>query len=251
MPAVLPPAAGFRNIPPVIPETAMILAAGLGRRMRALTAERPKPLLPLAGRPLIDHALDRLQAAGVRRVVVNLHWKGEALRAHLAGRAAPEILFSDESDALLDTGGGVARALPLLGDAPFLVVNGDSFWLNGAQDALHRLAGRFAEASAEALLLMHPTVRAIGYWGSGDYHMLADGRLRRRREKEVAPFVFTGVQILSPSLFRQAPTGAFSLNLLYDRAQEAGRLQGLRHDGEWMSLNEPEALAAAEEALAA
>jgi MurNAc alpha-1-phosphate uridylyltransferase len=229
----------------------MILAAGLGQRMRTLTADRPKPLLTLAGRPLIDHALDRLEAAGVRRVVVNLHWKGDMLRAHLAGRRSPEILFSDEGDALLDTGGGVARALPLLGEAPFFVVNGDAFWLNGAQDALKRLAARFALAQADALLLMHPTVRAIGYWGLGDYHMLADGRLRRRRATEVAPFVFTGVQILSLSLLRGAPAGAFSLNRLYDRAQEADRLHGLRHDGEWMSLNEPEALSAAEEALAA
>ncbi len=229
----------------------MILAAGLGQRMRTLTADRPKPLLPLAGRPLIDHALDRLEAAGVRRAVVNLHWKGEILRSHLARRRSPTIVFSDESDALLDTGGGVARALSLLGGSPFFVVNGDAFWLNGAQDALRRLAARFERASAEAMLLLHPTVRAIGYWGAGDYHMLADGRLRRRRETEVAPFVFTGVQILSPSLFRGAPEGAFSLNRLYDRAQEAERLQGLRHDGEWMSLNDPEALAAAEEALAA
>lgn len=229
----------------------MILAAGLGQRMRTLTANRPKPLLPLAGRPLIDHALDRLDAAGVRRAVVNLHWKGEMLRTHLAARRSPEIVFSDESDALLDTGGGVARALPLLGGSPFFVVNGDAFWLNGAQDALGRLAERFDRAPAEAMLLLHPTVRAIGYWGAGDYHMLADGRLRRRRESEVAPFVFTGLQILSPSLFRSAPEGAFSLNRLYDRAQEAERLHGLRHDGEWMSLNEPEALAAAEEALAA
>ena len=229
----------------------MILAAGLGLRMRPLTEARPKPLLEVGGRPLIDHALDRLEAAGVRRVVVNLHWKGDMLRAHLAGRRAPAIAFSDESDALLDTGGGVARALPLLGPSPFYVVNGDAFWLNGAQDALQRLAARFGEAGADALLLLHPTVRAIGYSGAGDYHMTADGRLRRRREKEVAPFVFTGVQILSPALLREAPAGAFSLNRLYDRAQAAERLAGLRHDGEWMSLNEPEALAAAEEALAA
>lgn len=229
----------------------MILAAGLGRRMRPLTDSRPKPLIEVRGRALIDYALDRLQAAGVRRVVVNLHWKGDLLRAHLANRRGLDILFSDESEALLETGGGVAQALPLLGDAPFYVVNADVLWLNGAKDALHRLAAAFSADSTDALLLLHPTVRAIGYCGPGDYHMLPDGRLRRRREGEVAPFVFTGVQILSPALFREAPEGAFSLNLLYDRAQQAGRLFGLRHDGEWMGLNDPEALAAAEEALAA
>src|SRR5690606_10130703 len=154
--------------PAVIPDTAMILAAGLGLRMRPLTDDRPKPLVEIAGRPLIDHALDRLAAVGVRRVVVNLHWKGEMLRAHLAARRAPEILFSDESDRLLETGGGVKRALPQLGAAPFYVVNGDAFWLDGAQDALGRLARRFAEASTDALLLLHPTVGAIGYTGAGD-----------------------------------------------------------------------------------
>ena len=219
--------------------------------MRPLTDSRPKPLIEVRGRALIDYALDRLQAAGVRRVVVNLHWKGDLLRAHLANRRGLDILFSDESEALLETGGGVAQALPLLGDAPFYVVNADVLWLNGAKDALHRLAAAFSADSTDALLLLHPTVRAIGYCGPGDYHMLPDGRLRRRREGEVAPFVFTGVQILSPALFREAPEGAFSLNLLYDRAQQAGRLFGLRHDGEWMGLNDPEALAAAEEALAA
>lgn len=229
----------------------MILAAGLGRRMRPYTDSRPKPLIEVGGGALIDHALDRLQAAGVRRVVVNLHWKADMLRAHLSARRAPEILFSDESDALLETGGGVARALPLLGAAPFYVVNADVLWLNGAKDALHRLAAAYRAVSADALLLLHPTVRAIGYAGPGDYHMLPDGRSRRRGEGEVAPFVFTGVQILSPALFRGAPQGAFSLNLLYDRAQQVGRLFGLRHDGEWMGVNDPEALAAAEKALAA
>lgn len=232
------------------PKTAMILAAGRGARMGALTDERPKPLLEVGGRAIIDHAVERLAAAGVERLVVNLHHKGEMIRVHLSRRTGPEIRFSEEFDALLDTGGGIARALPLLGDKPFFSVNGDVIWLDAGTDSLARLAARFDPAQMDALLLLQPCVDAVGYRGRGDFLMDRAGRLVRRPESGAAPFVFTGVQLLAPALFAACPDGAFSLNRLYDRAIEAGRLYGLRHEGLWMELNTPDGLAAAEAALA-
>ncbi|HZD25431.1 MAG TPA: nucleotidyltransferase family protein [Alphaproteobacteria bacterium] len=232
------------------PETAMILAAGRGTRMGPLTQDRPKPLLSLGGRALVDYVIDRLLAAGVRRIVVNLHHHADLLQAHLQRRDDVELLFSDERNALLDTGGGLARALPLLGAAPFFAVNGDAVWFDAAAPALGRLAARFDPGAMDGLLLLMPSVRATGYRGRGDFEMGADGRLIRRQERAVTPFVYTGVQLLSPTLFDGHPAGAFSLNLLYDQAIEQGRLFGLRHEGDWMELNTPEGLAAAEAALA-
>lgn len=219
--------------------------------MGELTNRRPKPLLEVGGRAIIDHAVARLTAAGIDRLVVNLHHKGEMIRQHLSGHGGPEIVFSDEFDALLETGGGIARALPLLGDAPFFAVNGDVIWLDAGEDSLARLAARFDPAAMDALLLLQPCVDAVGYGGRGDFLMDPAGRLTRRAEDGVAPFVFTGVQLLSPALFAGCPDGAFSLNLLYNRAIEAGRLYGLRHEGLWMELNTPDGIAAAEAALAA
>ena len=239
----------------------MILAAGLGRRMGTLTAGRPKPLLRVGGRAIIDWALDRLCAVGVEHVVINLHHEADLLRQHLLQRtdlAADltgtlkgelKIEFSDESSALLETGGGVAKALPMLGERPFFVVNGDVLWFDDIGNSLDGLAARFSPETMDALLLMHPTVGAIGYNGVGDYTMLPDGQLSRRPEAQVAPFIHMGVQILKPGLFKDSPTGAFSLNYIYDRAAEQNRLFGLRHEGEWMELNRPEGLAAAEQAL--
>lgn len=228
-----------------VPRRAMVLAAGLGQRMRPLTDNKPKPLLEVAGKPLIDHLLDRLAAAGVAECVVNLHYLAPMMRRHLAERQTPRIELSPE-ETLLDSGGGVAKALPRLGDAPFLVTNADMLWLDGPRPMLHRLAALWRPEEMDALLLLHPTVAAHGYDGAGDYFLAPDGTARRRRGERVAPFVFTGVQILSPRLFRDLPEGPFSLRLLYDRAEEAGRLYAMRHDGEWFHVGTPEALSATE-----
>lgn len=234
-----------------IPDSAMVLAAGLGLRLRPLTQDRPKALVEVAGRALIDHALDRLAAAGCARAVVNLHYRGRQLRRHIegAGRSRPEVIFSDESGGLLDTGGGIRAALPLLGPAPFLAINCDSLWADGPRPALARLAEAWDAKTMDAFLLLAPTPAAIGYDGPGDFTMAPDGRLARRREQTVAPFVFTGVQMLDPRLFDGAPAEAFSLNRLYDRALAAGRLFGCVHDGAWMHVGTPQARVLAERCL--
>lgn len=232
-----------------LPETAMVLAAGHGKRMRPLTDATPKPLLEVSGRPLLDHILDHLRRAGIGRIVVNLHHLGEAIERHLAGVEEPEILLSWERAQLLETGGGVKAALPQLGAEPFFVVNGDVVWLDGVVPALRRLAAVWDPERMDGLLLLHPTITAHGYDGEGDFMMDPQGRLRRRDEREVAAFLFAGVQILHPRLFKGAPEGAFSLNRLYDQAIEAERLYGLRHDGEWFHVGTPEALRLADELL--
>jgi MurNAc alpha-1-phosphate uridylyltransferase len=229
-----------------VPNTAMVLAAGLGRRMRPLTDTLPKPLVPVAGRTLIDRVLDRLQEAGVPRVVVNLHYFRETLEKHLHARQAPSLDLSPEND-LLETGGGVRLALPKLGAAPFFVANADVLWLDGATPALRRLARAWNDGEMDALLLLQSATTAIGYEGFGDYFCDPAGRLRRRRRNtEIAPFIFAGVQILHPRLFKDAPAGPFSLNVLYDKAEEAGRLWGMRHDGLWFHVGTPEGLAETE-----
>jgi MurNAc alpha-1-phosphate uridylyltransferase len=229
------------------PETAMVLAAGLGTRMRPLTDERPKPLIMVGGRALIDHVLDRLVAAGVRRAVVNLHYKGEMIERHLAGRRDIAIAFSREP-ALLDTGGGVANALPLLGEY-FYVVNSDVLWLDTKLSALARLARAFDPARHDAVLLLARTTRAIGYVGLGDFMLDPSAMLRRRGEREVAPHLFAGIQILQRGLFDGAPMGAFSMNPLWDKAIAADRIRGLVHDGEWFHVGSPEGLALTEARL--
>ena len=230
-------------------DTAMVLAAGLGTRMRDLTLERPKPLIEVCGTPLIDGVLDRLNAAGVAKAVVNIHHHANKLREHLAPRREPEITISDETDELLDTGGGVARALDCFDHSPFFVINADVLWLDGPSNTLSRLAQRWLDGEMDALLLMSFTVDAIGYEGLGDFMMSDDGRLSRREEQCVSPFVFSGVQILHPRLFDAAPNGVFSLNRLYDKAESEGRLFGLIHEGAWMHVGTPEGVAAAEDAL--
>ncbi len=228
--------------------SAMVLSAGLGLRMRPLTDSRPKPLVALQGRALLDHALDRLRAAGVARLVVNTHYKAEMIERHLAGQ--PDVRLSYEPDRL-ETGGGVSRALPLLGADPFYVVNSDAVWRDGAQPALGRLGAAWDSTTMDALLLLQPTGRAVGYAGAGDYDCAADGRILRRQEGVPADYVFAGVQVLHPRLFADAPEGAFSLNVLFDRAQAEGRLHGLPHDGEWYHVGTPEDLIRAEQAMAA
>lgn len=223
------------------PHTAMILAAGLGLRMRPITDVTPKPLIEVAGRTMLDQSIDHMRNAGVTRIVVNYHWKGEQIRRHLAGQ--PDIVFSDESDHLLETGGGVARALPLLGADPFYVANADIVWFNGYLPALDRLAAAWDDERMDALLLMQRTPSAHGYDGLGDFFLDPLGRARRRKSREVAPYLFAGVQILHPRLVADVPVGAFSLNLLYDRALAEGRLWGVVHDGEWFHVGTPDSLA--------
>jgi MurNAc alpha-1-phosphate uridylyltransferase len=229
----------------------MVLAAGFGTRMRPLTDRMPKPLVPVAGRPLLDHVLDKLAEAGVADAVVNVHYLPDQIIDHTATRAKPRITISDERDAVLGTGGGVVKALPHLGDAPFFHLNADTLWIDGAQPNLTRLADAFDPARMDILLLMAPTADSIGYSGSGDYAMLPDGTLRRRKEREVVPFVYAGVAILSPAIFAGAPSGEFALTKLVDRAGEQGRLVGLRLDGLWMHVGTPDAVQAAEQAFLA
>jgi MurNAc alpha-1-phosphate uridylyltransferase len=233
------------------PRRAMVLAAGIGTRMRPLTDDRPKALVKVGGKALIDHVLDRLVAAGIETAVVNIHHFADQIERHLAGRRAPKIVLSDERGALLDTGGGVVKALPLLGRAPFFSINADTIWLDGVKPNLARLAESFDAARMDALLLLAPASSSIGYAGRGDFAMAPDGRLSRRRERDVVPFVYAGVAILSPALFAGAPPGAFSLNLVFDRAIETGRLHGLRMEGLWMHVGTPEAVAVAEAAILA
>jgi MurNAc alpha-1-phosphate uridylyltransferase len=235
----------------VKPTRAMVLAAGLGVRMRPLTDRMPKPLVQVAGRALLDHVLDKLDDAGVSEAVVNVHYLPDQIIDHVAERTRPRVIISDERDAVLGTGGGVVKALPLLGDAAFFHVNSDTMWIDGVRPNLIRLAETFDPARMDILLLMAPTASSIGYSGCGDYAMTADGALRKRREHQVVPFVYAGAAILSPSLFKDAPAGEFSLTRMFDRANEQERLFGLRLDGVWMHVGTPEAVRAAEHAFLA
>lgn len=228
------------------PKKAMVLAAGLGRRMLPLTETRPKPLVELAGKPLIDHVLDRLAEAGIEEVVVNVHYMADQLERHLEGRTSPRIHISDERKQLLDTGGGVAQALSKLGDEPFLICNSDSLSSGGVSNSLARLCHMWDGARMDSLMLLATAANSLGYDGAGDFSMSPDGLLTRRAERQVAPFVFTGFSIAHPRMFKDCPKGAFSLNVLWDRAIESGRLHGLRQDGVWMHIGSPGALAAAE-----
>jgi MurNAc alpha-1-phosphate uridylyltransferase len=231
------------------PTTAMVLAAGLGKRMRPLTDAVPKPLVRLGGRPLIDHVLDRLARAGIERAVVNVHYMADALERHLADRTKPQITISDERDALLDTGGGLRRALALLGPQPFLTHNSDSVWLEGPHANIETLIETWDPDRMDSLLLLAASTRSLGYDGRGDFAMATDGRLARRARGSVAPFVFAGVSITDPRLFEGAREEAFSLNVLWNEAIARGRLYGVRLDGFWMHVGTPEALAEAESAL--
>lgn len=231
------------------PRRAMVLAAGFGTRMRPLTDTRPKPLVEVAGRPLIDHVLDRLAAAGVDRVVVNIHHFAELMEAHLKRRARPRIVLSDERGLLLGTGGGVVRALPQLGSAPFFHINSDTIWIDGARPNLTRLAEAFDPARMDALLLLAPAAGSIGYAGRGDFVMAPDGTLSPRGERDSAPFVYAGAAIFAPVLFKDAPRGEFPLTDLFRRAADAGRLHGLNLEGLWMHVGTPDAIPPAEAAI--
>lgn len=229
--------------------TAFVPAAGLGTRMRPLTDTMPKPLVTLAGKPLIDHVLDRLAAAGITRAVVNVHHHADLLEAHLKKRSAPRIIVSDERDALLDTGGGVQHALPLLGAAPFVIHNSDSVWIEGVGCNLTRLLAGWDGRKMDSLMLVTAAGGSLGYDGPGDFDMDPNGLLSRRAESRIAPFAFTGVSIAHPRMFAGEAPGRFSLNRLWDKAIAKGRLFGIRLEGLWMHVGTPEAVTDAEQRL--
>ncbi|MCW3477239.1 nucleotidyltransferase family protein [Limobrevibacterium gyesilva] len=230
---------------------AMLLAAGLGTRMRPLTDATAKPLLPLGGRALLDHALDRLREAGVDTVVVNAHWQADRVAAHLAERGHGPRTILQREDALLDTGGSVRAALDLLGPDPFFVVNGDSFWLDGPTPALSLLRQLWNAGSMDGLLLVHRSFQVRAEIGTGDFALDPMGLLRRPAEHEIVPYVYAGIQIVGPALFADAPAGKFSMNRLWDRAIARGRLRGVVHDGLWFHLSTPPDLVDAEARLIA
>ena len=231
------------EVPGEVPATAMIMAAGLGKRMRPLTATRPKPLIEVGGKALLDHVLDKLRTAGVRKVVVNVHYLADSLEAHLSTRShGLEVAISDERDLLLETGGGLVRAEPLIDCDPFLSLNSDNLWVDGPADTLRLLASQWDGTKMDALLLLVPLASARNHKGIGDFHMDRSGRIRRRDKSHVAPFVFTGIQMLSKRLLRDAPAGPFSTNVLWNRAIEEGRCFGAVHHGLWFDVGNPEAI---------
>lgn len=234
-----------------VPKTAMVMAAGLGKRMRPLTATRPKPLVEVAGAPLIDHVLARLKQAGVQRVVVNVHYLADALEAHLRRHQhGLDVAISDEREALLETGGGLVKALPLIDSDPFVQVNSDNYWVDGPVDSLELLANRWDDAKMDALLLLVPQARANCHGGRGDFHMEAGGRIARRRVGRIAPFVWTGIQLLAKRLIVDPPSLAFSTNVFWDRAIAVGRAYGVAHQGLWFDVGTPPAVARTEAMLA-
>jgi MurNAc alpha-1-phosphate uridylyltransferase len=230
--------------------TAMVLCAGFGTRMASANNALPKPLVPLRGKALIDHVLDRHAEAGIERAVVNVHHKADLIEAHLKARRTLAIEISDERERLLDTGGGVKRALPRLGARPFLIHNADSVWIEGVGSNLGRLIEAWDDARMDCLLLLALASQSLGCHGRGDFAFEADGRIRRRIEQEIVPFAFAGVSVAHPRLFDGSPEGAFSLNLVWDRAIAAGRAFGLRMEGIWMHVGSADALAQAERQLA-
>lgn len=238
------------EVPAEVPKTAMIMAAGLGKRMRPLTATRPKPLIEVSGKALLDHVLEKLRTAGVEKVVVNVHYLADALEAHLTSRPhGLDVVISDERDLLMETGGGLVKAAPLIDCDPFLALNSDNLWIDGPADTLKLLASHWDDSKMDALLLLVPLARALNHQGMGDFHMDRAGRLRRRERSHVAPFVFTGIQIVSKRLLRDAPSGPFSTNLLWDRAIEEGRCFGAVHQGLWFDVGTPECIQLTETAL--
>lgn len=233
------------------PHTAIVLAAGLGTRMLPITATMPKPLVKVAGQSLIDFALDKLHEAGIGKVIVNVHHFADMLEDHLRSRTVPQIVISDEREALLETGGGVKKALPLLGTDPFITFNSDSMWIEGESPNLKRLVAAWEPERMDILMLVAPLSTSVGYEGKGDFHRDPDGRLRRRGSDPGADFVYAGVAIVKPEMVAGTPDGAFSANAFYDRAIASGRLYGLPLEGQWLHVGEPHTIREAEECLAA
>lgn len=234
---------------PLASDVAMVLSAGLGKRMRPLTASRPKPLVQVAGKALIDHALDKLAEAGIARAVVNVHYLADAMQAYLGRRVEPDITISDERATLLETGGGMVKALPLIGSDPFFCLNSDNIWLDGPRNVFAHLSDHWDAEKMDALLLLVPHARANNYRGKGDFHMDAMGRITRRRSGRVAPFIFSGIQIVSHRLLRDPPEGPFGTMTLWQRAMDEQRLYGLSHLGLWYEVGEPQMIAPTEAAL--
>lgn len=233
----------------LVSDTAMVMAAGLGKRMRPLTASQPKPLVRVNGKALIDYSLDKLAEAGVAKAVVNVHYLADALEGHLVARKkGPKTTISDERELLLETGGGMVKAAPLLPD-PFFCLNSDNIWLDGPRDAFRELSDAWDAERMDALLLVVPHARACNYQGKGDFHLDPLGRISRRRTGRIAPFIYTGIQIVSHRLLRDAPEGAFSTNVLWERAIAEGRLYGLSHTGLWCEVGDPGAIAPTEALL--
>jgi Nucleoside-diphosphate-sugar pyrophosphorylase involved in lipopolysaccharide biosynthesis/translation initiation factor 2B, gamma/epsilon subunits (eIF-2Bgamma/eIF-2Bepsilon) len=233
----------------LVSDAAMVLAAGLGKRMRPLTASQPKPLVRVAGKPLIDHALDKLGSAGVTRAVANVHYLPDALEGHLrVRRNAPSITVSDEREVLLETGGGMVKAASMLPD-PFFCLNSDNIWIDGPQDVFHELSAAWDASRMDALLMVVPHPRAMNYRGEGDFHLDAQGGIMRRKRGYVAPFIYSGIQLVSHRLLRDAPEGPFSTNVLWNRAIDEGRLFGISHQGLWFEVGSPAAIRPTEEWL--
>lgn len=231
--------------------TAMVLAAGLGTRMRPLTLTTPKPLVRVTGRTMLDQVLDRVAEAGISRAVVNVHHHADQMEAHLARRRdPPATIISDERDRLLDSGGGTKKALPHLGGPAFLLANADTLWIDGAASNVRRLVAHWRPQVMDVLLLLAATATAVGFEGRGDFHFAPDGRILRRGERDVAPFAYAGFAIFATAAFAETPDGPFSLNLLFDRAAKNGRLHGVRLDGVWMHVGTPDSIVAAEERVA-
>ena len=226
----------------------MVMAAGMGKRMRPLTATQPKPMVRVAGKPLIDHTLDRLAEAGVAKAVVNVHYLADVLEAHLGERKVPSITISDERDVLLETGGAMIKAQDHLPD-PFFCLNSDNIWLDGPRNAFAELSARWDSDTMDALLLVVPHSRAINFNGKGDFHLDSVGRISRRKSGRIAPFIYTGIQIVSHRLLRDAPEGKFSTNILWSRALEEGRLFGLPFTGQWFEVGTPQSIRPTEDAL--
>ena len=238
------------EVPGEVPRTAMIMAAGLGKRMRPLTATKPKPLIEVAGQALLDHVLDRLRAAGVRKVVVNVHYLADAVEAHLASRKhGLDVVISDERKLLMETGGGLVQASGLIDSDPFLAINSDNLWIDGPADTLRLLASHWDDSKMDALLLLVPLARAENHRGMGDFHMDRAGRLRRRDKSRVAPFVFTGIQMISKRLLSDPPEGPFSTNVLWTRAIAEGRCFGAVHQGLWFDVGTPRSIKLTEATL--
>ena len=233
-----------------VPDTAMVMAAGLGKRMRPLTATRPKPLIEVNGKALIDHVLDRLRAAGVTKAVVNAHYLADALEAHLKSHGEGlDITISDERALLMETGGGLVQAAPMIASDPFFAINSDNYWVDGPSDTLRLLASHWNDEAMDALLLLVPHARAFNHRGLGDFHMDRFGRLQRRGRSKVAPYVFTGIQLISKRLLRGAPEKPFSTNILWDRAIDEGRCFGAVHQGLWFDVGTPASVRATEATL--
>lgn len=232
-------------------KTAMVMAAGLGKRMLPLTDHRPKPLVMLGGKTLIDHSLDRLREAGIMDVVVNVHYLPELVEAHLASHASDmNVQISDERAQLMETGGGIIKALPMLAEDPFYCVNSDNIWTDMGGNSLTRLSQAWNDEAMDALLLVVPSDQANNHKGAGDFYLDDGGRLERRGVRADAPYIYTGIQLISHRLLRDPPTGAFSTNILWSRAIEECRLHGLVHAGEWFDIGSPEAIAPTEARLA-